>query len=174
MTNVVIGYRQCKSCRNAKRRAWTAQNPELIKAIRRREYEKNKEAYIARAAQWSDTNRDARKKINVTWRWKLRLEMISAYGGACTCCGETVAQFLVIDHINNDGYTKRAAGEQSGAALYRRLKFLGWPKDEYQLLCMNCNFAKGHFGECPHQAVARDFGHLRPDALKTLGIEEAA
>lgn len=26
-----------------------------------------------------------------------------------------------------------------------------FPKDEYQLLCMNCNFAKGLYSGCPHQ-----------------------
>lgn len=25
----------------------------------------------------------------------------------------------------------------------------------FRLLCMNCNFAIGHFGSCPHQLLAR-------------------
>ena len=77
--------------------------------------------------------------------------MIEAYGGMCACCGETEPKFLSIDHINNDGYERRKNGEQCGAALYRWLRDQGWPKDDYQLLCMNCNFAKGHFGTCPHK-----------------------
>ena len=30
------------------------------------------------------------------------------------------------------------------------LKKLGYPKDGYQLLCHNCNCAKGWYGACPH------------------------
>jgi hypothetical protein len=34
--------------------------------------------------------------------------------------------------------------------------YRGYPKDNFQLLCMNCNFAKGHRGECPHQTAKRE------------------
>lgn len=122
--------------------------PKQISA--RKDYAKNKEAYIARAVQYNKENKEKHNQSNKTWRWKIRLEMIEAYGGKCVCCGETEPQFLTIDHINNDGYSKRLAGEGSGATLYMKLKKLDWPKEEYQLLCMNCNFAKGHFGCCPH------------------------
>ena len=27
----------------------------------------------------------------------------------------------------------------------------GWDKSKWDLLCMNCNFAKGHYGGCPHK-----------------------
>jgi hypothetical protein len=140
----------CKPCFNARQRRWRASTPDLTKARKARDYNKNKESYIQRAANWAKENRSKRQVISKTWRWKLRLEMISAYGGKCVCCGETIPEFLSIDHINNDGYEKRIDGEQSGAALYKALKRQGWPSDNYQLLCMNCNFAKGHFGACPH------------------------
>ena len=149
----------CKPCFNARQRAWRAKTPELAKGRHDRDYTANRDKYIARASLWASENRGKRRVHNTTWRWKLRLEMIAAYGGKCACCGEAEPAFLTIDHINEDGAAKRSAGEQSGAALYRRLKELGWPTDEYQLLCMNCNFAKGHFGECPHKA--RDYGHLK-------------
>ena len=140
----------CKPCFNARNRAWRAGNQDALKAIRSREYAKNKHRYIASATAWAKENREKRKTSSKTWRWKLRIEMIAAYGGKCACCSETIPEFLTIDHINNDGYQRRVEGEQSGAALYRWLKNQGYPKDNYQLLCMNCNFAKGHFGECPH------------------------
>jgi len=114
-------------------------------------YLKNKGAIVSRATLWNRENRHKHNLAGKTWRWKARLRMIDAYGGKCACCGETEPAFLTIDHINNDGYTKRLEGQGVGAMLYKDLERRGWPKDEYQLLCMNCNFAKGHFGSCPHK-----------------------
>ena len=35
--------------------------------------------------------------------------------------------------------------------MYRWLKKHGFPKEGFQLLCYNCNCAKGFFGKCPHK-----------------------
>jgi hypothetical protein len=151
----------CKPCFNARQRAWRKRTPEITKARQRRHYEKHKGRIIERVGKWAKENPENRKRINVTWRWRIRLKMIEAYGGKCACCGETEPAFLTIDHMDNDGYERRRDGEQSGAAFYTWLRDQGWPKDGYQLLCMNCNFAKGHFGECPH-AQKRDSLQARP------------
>lgn len=80
-------------------------------------------------------------------RAALRLETIEAYGGRCVCCGEDWPMFLTIDHIDGDGWLEKGKGWH----LYKRLKSQGWPKDKYQLLCFNCNSAKG---QCPdHHAL---------------------
>jgi hypothetical protein len=34
--------------------------------------------------------------------------------------------------------------------LYIWLRQRDWPPG-YRVLCVNCNFAIGHFGKCPHQ-----------------------
>jgi len=81
----------------------------------------------------------------------VKQKIIEAYGGKCTCCGETTLEFLTIDHINNDGAEdRRQNGKKSGGKLYRWLIKNNFPKEEYQLLCYNCNCAKGFFGYCPH------------------------
>jgi hypothetical protein len=108
-----------------------------------------------------------RKSINAHQKiaiGELKDEMIKAYGGKCICCGETEKAFLTIDHINGRGKEHRAfvtgsdgkkSYRMSGAVLYGWLRKHGWPKDNYQLLCMNCNFAKSHNpGGCPHE-IAR-------------------
>lgn len=148
----VKGQNICRPCYREQYNAWRAKRPEKRKEY----YQKNREKIIEKSVQWGRENKQKRHVITRTWRWRIRLEMIEAYGGKCACCGEKQPEFLSIDHIRNDGYTKRLKGEPVGAALYRVLRDRGWPKDEYQLLCMNCNFAKGHFGECPHKAP-RDF-----------------
>ena len=150
--NTRLSY--CNSCNAKKSKEWKRNNPDKAKLIKQREYNKNKEIYIARATKWNEDNRLSHRNANATWRWKLRQEIIEAYGGSCICCGEVIPEFLSIDHINNDGNEERRANNgKGGAKFYRELKRKGFPKDNYQLLCMNCNFAKGHFGICPHQVM---------------------
>ena len=87
-------------------------------------------------------------------RRRLKLRICAAYGGRCVCCGETTIEFLSIDHKNNDGGKRRKAGcypSLGGNSFYRWLLKHGCPQDNYQLMCMNCNSSKGHYGYCPHQ-----------------------
>lgn len=90
----------------------------------------------------------------------LKLEVLNAYGGTrCRCCGEEHTEFLTLDHVNGGGNEHRLAltGSRTGGKLYRRLKELGFPNDPpLQVLCLNCNWAKGHFDSCPHQREAVD------------------
>lgn len=98
----------------------------------------------------------------------------AAYGGPqCKCCGETTIEFLSIDHIDGDGAEHR---QTIGNRIYRWLFRNSYPSG-FQVLCMNCNFAKGQFGQCPHQKLSFNgdshdrrlvitqpaaTGHLRP------------
>lgn len=84
---------------------------------------------------------------------KNKEEVVAAYGGKCNCCGETEISFLCIDHVNGNGSRerKRLGYQGAGPAFYRRLKRLGYPKRNYQLLCMNCNASKHLLGECAHK-----------------------
>jgi hypothetical protein len=69
---------------------------------------------------------------------KLKREMIDAYGGKCAICGENHFEFMTIDHINGGGTQHR---KQIGT-MNQWLKKQGWPKDEFRLLCFNCNCSK--------------------------------
>ena len=88
-------------------------------------------------------------KRNAFWNAG-RLKAIQGYGGKCACCGETEPRFLQIDHIHGNGSQHRK--EVGHKALWLWLARNGYPKDDYQLLCCNCNFGRGHNGGiCPHQ-----------------------
>ena len=78
-----------------------------------------------------------------------RREMIEAYGGTCACCGESHWEFLTIDHIQGGGnnHRKSLGGQR---AFMRELRRRGYPKDNYRLLCYNCNCSIGALGYCPH------------------------
>jgi hypothetical protein len=80
---------------------------------------------------------------------RVRDQVLEAYGWACGCCGEARYEFLEIDHVNGDGAAHRR--EVGGAlASLRDIIKQGFP-DKYQVLCANCNRAKGADRICPHQ-----------------------
>lgn len=88
----------------------------------------------------------SRRAAAQAWNRRLKLEVLEAYGGACTCCQEAEPGFLTIDHISGGGRRERLAIYGN---FYNYLKRNKWPK-RYRLLCMNCNFAIGRYGICPH------------------------
>jgi len=101
-----------------------------------------------------------------------KVKIIEAYGSKCVCCGETLLEFLTIDHINNDGAADRKENKHgSGGKLYRWLIQNNFPKEGYQLLCYNCNCSKGFFGYCPHNKPEIIIRPTRPAKIapKPLG-----
>ena len=84
------------------------------------------------------------------WRVKQRKKVLVAYGSKCECCGETNSEFLTIDHINGGGTQHRKSIGGGGTPFFAWLIKQGFPKDEFRLLCMNCNFSMGKYGYCPH------------------------
>ena len=75
---------------------------------------------------------------------KRRLQCISHYGGKCAYCGESNWAFLEFDHINNDGNSHRKNdGKFSMVSWIIKNDF----PDSIQLLCSNCNKAKGLYEE---------------------------
>lgn len=82
-------------------------------------------------------------------RKKVREKVLNFYGNKCACCNESISQFLTIDHINGNG--NKHLKEVKKRTLYSWLLKNNFP-DGYQILCYNCNCAKGHYGVCPHQS----------------------
>lgn len=85
---------------------------------------------------------------------KLRHEILLAYGHQCVCCGEVEEAFLTLDHTQNDGAAHRRSfhgTQRTSAYVWREARRLGFPRDRFQLLCWNCNWAKHARGICPHQ-----------------------
>jgi hypothetical protein len=81
---------------------------------------------------------------------KARDRVFEAYGWVCACCGEDRYEFLQVDHINGDGadHRRRVVAhrpKKDGGALasLRDIIKNGFPKDLVQILCANCNRAKG-------------------------------
>jgi hypothetical protein len=89
-----------------------------------------------------------------------RLRVLTHYSGGsmrCACCGEGEIEFLGIDHVNGDGAQHRR--EVRPSAIYRWLIKHKFPPG-IQVLCHNCNLAKGYYGVCPHHdASSADVSH---------------
>jgi hypothetical protein len=100
---------------------------------------------------------------NKETRQLVRLEVLIHYGGSlpkCECCGENRLEFLSIDHTKNDG-AKQRKDDPSSIKIYAWLKRNNFPQG-YRVLCMNCNFAYGRYGYCPHTSASLLISHL-PD-----------
>jgi len=100
-------------------------------------------------------NREQQLAKAKAYHWSLRKPLLDAWGHACECCGDTHHEFLTIDHIKNDGKAHRKALTGGTMELYRWLRDRGYPKDGFQLLCWNCNYAKYSQGVCPHEQERR-------------------
>lgn len=88
----------------------------------------------------------SRKKRNLEYRRKC----ISAYGGKCLCCGESILEFLAIDHMNGNGNKHRKENRISaGSSTHYWLVRNNFPEG-FRVLCHNCNMAHGAYGYCPH------------------------
>lgn len=83
----------------------------------------------------------------------LRATVLAHYGQRCSCCGETTAEFLTVEHLNGGGgkHRKEVGG---GAGVYRWIIRHGFPAS-ITVLCWNCNCAK-RFGICPHETKRRE------------------
>ena len=113
----------CKECKNAQQRDRHERNREQIIKSMQRRYQNRKEI------------------------------VFSHYGQMCACCGETDPAFLVIDHINNDGWKYRRGGVKNiHSNIYQWLVSHDFPEG-FQVLCANCNQGKkNNNGVCPHQS----------------------
>lgn len=139
-------------------RRWQRANPEKAKAATKRWERENLPRLAAGARRRRRANpqphRDAWQRYRLKYparylasqhksRQALKDSMFAALGTRCTCCSETVKLFLTLDHIGgkttNSWYRYMLTGRRKG-----------WPKDQYQMLCFNCNAGKADTGICPH------------------------
>lgn len=130
----------CRSCNNAKRREFYAQN---------REYDRARGA--KKQIEWNGMRFDVPVTRVTAGNRLIRLEVLNKLGGRCLCCGETREEFLTLDHIQGGGKKHRS---EVGTYIFRRIRNNPDPKT-YRVLCYNCNCARGFRGYCPHEVGRR-------------------
>lgn len=143
-----------KKRRNEKQKEWRKEHVEQEQERFRKYYNRNK------------TNSQFMKKVNEKSKRNkksIKIEVLTEYSKkhshsnipTCACCGENFHEiFLTIDHINAYSKTHEIKSHSRlgsvGSSLYYKLRREGYPEG-YQVLCMNCNVAKGINDKCPHE-----------------------
>lgn len=130
-----------------RRKAWLKTHSEIANAATKKWRKEHPENVRAHSKKWYLAHKSESAEANKAWCRKARLEVIAHYGGKCVCCGETTIEFLALDHINGGGKQHR---KMVGGNIYAWAKRNNCP-NILQVLCHNCNLAKGFYGECPHQ-----------------------
>ena len=150
----------------AKRKEYSAR-PESV--AKRKEYasspEWKKKEYVynrspqrkASIKKYKDKPENKAKRVNRTL--KLKFEVFSVYSKrhsnsdipCCRCCKDSShIEFLAVDHIHGRKHLPKEEQTLGGMDMNSWLKKNNYPKG-FQILCQNCNFAKGMYGKCPHE-----------------------
>lgn len=120
------------------------------RAYERKYREENREKYLENLKK----SRIKNDRWHVDYRAKRRLAVIKYYSNGkmcCACCSESKLEFLAIDHINGGGNKQRKESKVSNLAQW--ILKNNFPEG-FQILCHNCNFAKGVYKICPHKLYA--------------------
>ena len=128
----------------------------------RRAYEKDYRKKPERLAQRREYDKEKRLKILERYSKLLSNSNIPC----CNCCGESEIEFLAIDHIAGrrqmDSETELVKLGYSSKLDSHRLNDWIIKNDfpeGFQVLCHNCNFAKGKKGNnntCPHERKRKE------------------
>jgi len=143
--------RRCKSCTNRHlRQLRSTPKGYALKLAASRKYNKSKKNKEADKRYYHKKGRELNNE-----RRRLRTDrVVTKYGGMCVCCGETIRDFLTLDHVNNDGNVERRTTHMT--KLYKKLDRATDRLPGYQILCCNCNFGKHrNGGVCPHDSLVR-------------------
>jgi len=115
---------------------------------------KNPQPYRDALKRWRDRTLPERKAVKKARYDRNKERVFSAYGGfKCSCCGETEASMLTIDHKNEDGaaFRRKIRSLRWSHNFYEWIINNGFPKD-LQVLCYNCNLSKHrNGGVCAHK-----------------------
>lgn len=132
---------------------------ELLQRKKNR-YWLNREYYLSKMRlNWSK-HRDKYIQWKRDYKKKIKREVLLHYSNntlKCTCCGESIYEFLTIDHINNDGKEHRKQIGTSSHAIYSWLLNNGFPIG-YATRCFNCNCGR-KLGICPHLKLNKERNH---------------
>lgn len=111
------------------------------------DFGKNRQRLDGRAS-WC---KECSNRYSAELKRRYRIEALQHYSNSevpsCSCCDETTFEFLAFDHIEGGGNKHM---QQIGHNIVRWLRKNGYPPG-FRVLCHNCNFARGHYGCCPHE-----------------------
>ena len=115
-----------------------------------RRYFSNPEIYTKHKKNVRQYQKETNQEAKMTVFRHYSKEISNSEIPICACCGYDDIRFLSLDHI--DGRTNVSTKEKKlvSGALWKFVIKQKFPKG-YQILCHNCNIAKGRGKFCPHQ-----------------------
>jgi hypothetical protein len=140
----------------ARNRAWQQANPEKAKAMRKREYEKNKDKYLAS----NKARYDRKTRVEYNRRNKGMIfapdqneeTMLAAQNGRCAICpreiSPEIARSLHVDHCHKTG---RVRG----------------------LLCRKCNLGLGNYDDTPEH-LEKAAAYLRASEASAASLASSS
>lgn len=124
----------------------------MVKQQKHRHTMKYLDKNIGKIIAWKQADPERLRRSARDYARREKERFVAAYGGACSCCGETIVDFLTCEHLKKDGKADRKNGF-AGIKMYLKARREGYPKDKYTCLCTNCNFVERHGKQCPHKAM---------------------
>ncbi len=109
----------------------------------------NPTSYKACYQRYFESHRLQTRDKQLEYRQRIRNTVLNFYGRKCACCGETQPKFLSLDHVNGGGSSHRKSVGDNTTSVYVWVIKHNFPAT-FQILCFNCNMAKGFYGVCPH------------------------
>jgi len=93
------------------------------------------------------------------WLRSIWAQALAAFGGHCTCCGESEPAFLTLDHVKGRGEAhRRELGVHDNLSILIQLRDAGWPQDgRYRLLCWCCQWGVQQSDGCPHARLSAHY-----------------
>jgi len=138
---------------NQMSKAYREKNPEKVLAYRKK-YQLEKKEWLKernKSQEYILTKKKRRETVKSIVFTVYSKRLSKSEISCCNCCGlNDNLEFLTIDHIEGRKNLSEDEKNLKGAKLYAWLRKHHYPKG-YQVLCWNCNSAKGLFGVCPHQ-----------------------
>lgn len=126
---------ETKESRRPKRKKYILENYEKVR----------KRDNISHGSRYEIRREEIKEKKRIK-----RIEVMAIYGNGtprCNCCGIKGFPFLTFDHIDGTGGKHR---KNNKSDIVNWIIKNNYP-DSIQVLCMNCNFAKGDGIECAHK-----------------------
>jgi hypothetical protein len=116
--------------------------------------------------KWYIENKERLSKHYRGKYYEERHKFFEMYGEVCACCGESTIEFLTVEHIQGQiGRTHRKFGNKAYKEAIREYR-----PDLYEVLCMNCNHARGRYGYCPHRKDKKTL--YKPATVSTYYAEQ--
>lgn len=142
-----------RDCHRLSAQKWRKLDKERFDRATKKWRLKNRDKVLAQKSRWYYKNKvEITKRMLMAYKENKRI-VFEHYGGTppkCSCCNESIFDFLTLDHKNGGGTKHR---KEIGASNMLRYIIKNNFPEEFEILCYNCNCSKAfnHSKICPHK-----------------------